>query len=171
MKQSDKNLTANVWGGHAALYSYNGKYRAKTKVMAALIEEALPHFRKLLTFSDKVAFRVAPIKGKFMGKFFDCEQLVELSPRLSLMQVLQVMAHELVHAEQYHTGRLKPSFEKSLGRWVDIWEGKVHTGRGSTYKAYRALPWEVEAYHREQSLARAVAEILQPNWDAPIFCE
>lgn len=171
MKQSDKALTPNVWGGHAALYSYGGKHRAKTKVMAALIEEALPHFRNLLTISDKIAFRVAPIKGRFSGKYYSSEDLVEISPRLSIMQVLQVMAHELVHAEQYFTGKLKPELDKSKGRWVDIWEGEVHNGRGSTYKAYRALPWEVEAYAREKPLAKEVAAILQPSWDAALFSE
>ena len=170
MKQSDKALTANVWGGHAALYSYGGIRRAKTKVIAALIEEALPHFRKLLSFPDTVAFRVAPIKGTFMGKYYSYEKLVEISPELALNQVLRVVAHELVHAEQYHTGKLKPELDKSKGRWVDIWEGEVHTGRGTTYKAYRALPWEVEAYDREQGLAKKVAEIIQPNWDPLLTC-
>lgn len=171
LKPSDKNLTPNVWGSHAALYCHSGKHRAKAHVMAALIEEALPHFQKLLDIRDNTVFRVATIKGKFSGRYWNTSNLVELSPRLSIMQVLQVMAHELVHAEQYNTGRLMPELDKSKGRWVDIWEGKVHSGRGTTYKAYRSLPWEVEAYSREKGLAKQVAEILQPNWDAPLFCE
>jgi hypothetical protein len=88
---------------------------------------------------------------------------VEISSRLPWDSALEVLAHELVHAEQYMQGRLKKSWMKKKG-WVHQWNGNVNTNRGSTYQAYRNQPWEMEAWSRQADLAEKVCQILEKKY-------
>lgn len=69
-------------------------------------------------------------------------------------RVLAVLAHELVHVQQYHQGRLR-----GKGASV-IWEGKEvvlvkATGAGgqAAFETYANQPWEAEAFERMDALA------------------
>ena len=88
---------------------------------------------------------------------------MEISSRLPWDSALEVLAHELVHAEQYMQGRLKKSWMKKKG-WVHQWNGHVNTNRGSTYQAYRNQPWEIEAWSRQAELAEKVCQILEEKY-------
>ena len=65
---------------------------------------------------------------------------------LDLSKLAKTLAHELVHAEQYMTRRLKWSDRKLC--W--LWENKHHTNMGSTHNTYMNQPWEIEAYARQR---------------------
>jgi len=60
-------------------------------------------------------------------------------------ELCQNLAHEIVHAKQYIRGEVKDEEE--------IWRkgGKIEDWTGS---AYRALPWEREAYRQEKKLLK-----------------
>jgi hypothetical protein len=62
----------------------------------------------------------------------------------------------MVHAEQYHQGRLKNEYISGKG-WVHEWNSELNTNKGTTYRAYRNQPWEVEAFDRQEGLAKIVA--------------
>ena len=75
---------------------------------------------------------------------------------------MEVIAHELVHAEQYHTGKLKKKYNRGKG-WLHHWNGTPGK-KGTTYKAYRDQPWEQEAWNRQMYLAETVCRILEEKY-------
>jgi hypothetical protein len=82
-------------------------------------------------------------------------KVVVIDNRLKLSHALEVLAHELVHAEQYHQGRMDWN-----GGW-NYWMGtRWSTNQGTTYNAYRELPWEKEAWGRQEELAKEVDRAL-----------
>ena len=124
--------------------------------IAELIKSTESAFRGLLDFAEDTTFRVTAIRKRTKhGQYWSKMKTVELDCRLPLATAIQTLAHELVHAEQYHQGRLVASQSAASGDWNQYWNGehvKVRTG----YKAYRALPWEMEAFGREKELADKV---------------
>lgn len=65
-------------------------------------------------------------------------------------QMAETIGHELVHAEQYMTGKL------AIDAGYHRWNGQRVVCRGSTYAAYRNLPWEVEAFDRQKKNAEKI---------------
>ena len=159
---SDKKIGPHVWASYHTMYR-SRKSRRAARDAANLIECALPYFRELLDFSKTVKVRIAGIKGRVNGRFSNDQELVMLDNQLIFnpyrtgaapYRMIEVLAHELVHAEQYHQGRLA----NTLGKrgWMHQWNGEVNTNRGSTYRAYRNQPWEIEAFSRQGDLAAKI---------------
>lgn len=70
---------------------------------------------------------------------------------------LTTFAHEMVHVQQYATGRLRDKFDSALGRWVTSWEnGEWLDKRNIPYAEH---PWEKEAVAKEQALCEAFFKI------------
>ena len=92
-------------------------------------------------FDDEIAFHVRPIRGTFQGWYKSERNRIEIDPRYPPESVLDTIAHELVHAEQYKQGRL------TWDHGACLWNGEVYK-RGKTYKMYRNRPWEIEARER-----------------------
>jgi hypothetical protein len=157
--QSDKQLTKHVRASYHTMYRSPG-HRAAAKEAAVLIELALPHFRKLLDLPNNLEVRLAGIKGRAHGRYHVAEKMVEIDTIIigRRMSLLEVLAHELVHAEQYHQKRLQNTL--SSNGWIHLWNGERDSNKGSTYAAYRKQPWEIEAFGRQQQLAAAVAEMI-----------
>ena len=139
---------------------YNKVLRPKADLVILIIQKTLPEFKKLLNLPNGLTFRVAPIKAKrTRGVYVVGERLVEIDPRQRATDVLTTIAHELVHAEQYHEGRLKIEYLRGHGQ-VHMWNGEFVTNKGSTYQAYRDQPWEKEAFERQVTIAEEVGRIL-----------
>lgn len=83
-----------------------------------------------------------PIKGRVAGRAFCQKPLIEIDPRYDFRDIIETIAHELTHSEQYKQGRLK-----HLVGNRSIWESRTMS-RGTTHAQYLALPWEVEARKR-----------------------
>lgn len=83
----------------------------------------------------------------------DRKIFLSLDSKLSLEQLIQTLAHEMVHVKQYAKGQLKivyPNRGKSYFTWL-----------GKKYKTnYYESPWELEAFSRERILANKVAQII-----------
>lgn len=154
MYKSDYRLADGV---SVSYYAYHN-HRDTATVLIGLVKKALPEFRKLLDIGE-VSIRIAPIKGRCAGRFWGTDRLVELDSRLEWDRALETMAHELVHAEQYHTGKMAQ--KKVRGRWMRSWNGEYMRGKASSHEAYRKLPWEIEAYDRQAGLAEAVCAALE----------
>ena len=60
-------------------------------------------------------------------------------------QLFQVMAHEMVHVQQYSSGRLRTV--RDANGVANYWNGKLISGE--TYDGY---PWEIEAYMKQDGL-------------------
>jgi hypothetical protein len=76
-----------------------------------------------------------------------------LDSRLSIEQLIQTMAHEMVHVKQYAKGQLKV-VNPLRGDPYFTWMGK------KCKKHYFECPWELEAFGRERILANRVAQII-----------
>jgi hypothetical protein len=77
---------------------------------------------------------------------------IAIDSRLDIEKTLTVLAHEMVHAKQYATGKLKYKIEKK--RVVYYWCGKKYLTE------YYESPWELQAFSKERILANSVAQIL-----------
>ena len=117
-----------------------------TKKIADTMYRLMPHFRKELDLPKGLTIRIGKLKSKTLqGVYYDAKKLVELEPRRdSLQAVLDTAAHELIHAKQYHTGQLARGGRAN--NYFSKWEGETIKSRGATYKSYRDLPWEKEAF-------------------------
>lgn len=154
VQTSDIKISTHVSASYAAYYK-SPAWRARLQQRAALIEHALPVFHELLHLPASITVRIAGLKSRSLrGRYVYSTCTAELSYSLSDERLLTTLAHELVHAEQYNTGKLKN--EWSNRGWVHQWEGDMNYNKGSTYKAYRNQPWEVEAFGREKILAEVV---------------
>ena len=152
---SDKHLTKHVRVSYHTMYR-SPRSRNAAVAAACLIEQALPHFRQLLQFPDDIKIRIAGIKGCIRGRYIWRSSLAVLDNQLIYKprELMRVLAHELVHAEQYHQGRLA----NVLGEYR--WHGEPNKNKGSTYAAYRKRPWEIEAFSRQDELGDHVAAAL-----------
>jgi len=156
LKTSDKlvNKKASIYVSAGASYSH----KKNTSINVQLIEKCLPILSTLLKLPS-LSIRVAPIKAKNIKGYYQSEsKLVTVDCRLGPKELIEVLSHELVHAEQYHSGRLVKKYLKRKG-WMHYWNGTVGS-KGTTYKAYRDQPWEMEAWGRQEELAKVVIEKL-----------
>ena len=156
LKSSDKLVSkkANIFVSAGASYSH----KKNTSINVQLIERSLPILKTLLKLPS-LSIRVAPIKAKLIKGYYQSEsKLVTVDCRLEPKELIEVLAHELVHAEQYHSGRLTKKYLKRKG-WMHYWNGALGS-KGTTYKAYRDQPWEKEAWSRQEELARLVVDKL-----------
>ena len=107
----------------------------------------------LLVLPDDVTIRIAHTKkATNHGAFYSKEKVVVVDPRFAYKTMMQTICHELVHAEQYYEGRLAWDYDKGVQMWNDA---PVYN-KGTTYKRYREMPWEVEAFSRQEKLAEQV---------------
>jgi hypothetical protein len=156
LKTSDKLVSkkANIYVSASANYSH----KKTTSINVQLVERALPILKTLLKLPS-LSIRVAPIKAKNMKGYYQSEsKLVTVDCRLEPKELIEVLSHELVHAEQYHSGRLMKKYLKRKG-WMHYWNGTIGS-KGTTYKAYRDQPWEKEAWGRQEDLAKLVIDKL-----------
>ena len=72
----------------------------------------------------------------------DGEFLIEINSRMREVSIIKTVLHEMIHVKQYAEGRLTQT----------EWMGRPHPDL-----PYRELPWEIEAYAREQELYSYVA--------------
>lgn len=91
------------------------------------------------TEKTRIVFKPIRIsKGSPSGVWFDGVFTAIIDPRHSLAGVVNIIGHELMHAQQYVQGRLIYN------------SGSLPVYNGAVYHAkigeYETLPWEVEAY-------------------------
>lgn len=163
IKNTDRYIGRGIYVSASVLYTKKRVYRERGLDTLTIINRSLDEFRKLLNLPNEINFRVAPIKGRTNGRYSVKEKLVEIDSRLEWAKALEVLAHELVHCEQYHTGKLKKKWNQHKG-WYHSWCGKDSTNKGSTYKAYRNQPWEQEAFDRQAILAKTVHTALEKKY-------
>ena len=125
-----------------------------------VIKKSVPILSKLLDLPNNLIFRLSRTKGTFSGKYNHDERTVWIDPNYAWDRILETLAHELVHAEQYNQKRLEAVFLAKKG-WVYQWNGELSMNKGSTYTSYRKQPWEKEAYNRQKKLADQVCDMLE----------
>ena len=81
------------------------------------------------------------------------EFTIDLSRKISGKSVLMTLAHEMVHIKQFTYGETNESLSKWQGSHID-----------SDVVDYYDLPWEIEAYGKEQGLFSKLV-IKEKLWD------
>lgn len=76
---------------------------------------------------------------------------IGLSAHLTPHEAVRVLCHELIHVNQIVRGCLV-----GLPSGGVLWRGELYTDQGTDYDAHRQLPWEVEAYDRQNWLLSMV---------------
>ena len=71
---------------------------------------------------------------------------IQLDKTLGMRTMLILLAHEMVHVKQHATGEARDNLRKPN---LFFWHGKTFD---STDVDYYDLPWEIEAFGREQGL-------------------
>ena len=149
----------SIWLSMSA--RYNQAYMpGKASEIAEYIEEFFAGYKQILNLPSYLYFRIAPIKARYRnGSYAPRSRTVSIDPRIEQLvghdksisnpktYYQEVIAHELVHAEQFNEGRLK---------WEGgyLWKGVPTNKMGTTYSAYRQLPWEQEAFNRQHDVMR-----------------
>lgn len=157
IRKTDRHIGRNIFIAAGALITQ--RKRNKTLAIATLVNRSLDLFRQHLDFPHDIVIRIASLKKKAHGRYNQNGSL-EININQPRAQILITLAHELVHAEQYKQGRLVQKFKDHEG-WVHSWHGTQVPNKGTTYEAYRRLPWEVEAFKRQRPLALKVAKEME----------
>lgn len=86
------------------------------------------------------------------------EFLIELHPYVSGVEILQTLAHEMVHVKQFAAGELDDGQTKWKGDRID-----------SDRMDYYSLPWEIEAFGLEVGMFTNFARV-ESLWDVFTGC-
>lgn len=140
------DLDTRIVLSYGAKYGTRPSLRARVELNHKITELALPVLKKILNLPEKLWVRVCFLKAKRLsGRYWDYCTAAEVDARLEPGTFLEVLCHELVHAEQYTTGRL--SWKTHGRRNVNYWDGVP------VIIEYREQPWEIEAFRRQKDLA------------------
>ena len=161
MAKSDVRITKTV---SVSAQNYYGPTRiVGIGEFAKIVDRAVKILRTKLNFPEDVQVRIANIKkGTTRGYYYSGSKTVVIDPRFSVKAFFETLCHELVHAEQYFEKRMEFVLNKKY-QWQVVWQGKPSKNKGSTYARYRAQPWEIEAFERQEELAKFVMEQLYAN--------
>ena len=67
------------------------------------------------------------------------------------VDLFEALAHEMVHIRQYNHGDLE-----DMGANKVRWKSRIYNDAQPHEKGYRKLPWEKEAYKKQEGLAKAL---------------
>jgi len=154
--QQTVQIVGNIHGTTAAVY--NKLYKEHTFKHFPVIVKAFDRLLSMLDVSQDQIMIFKPIRGKTDGLFFLNSNRIFVDPRSTTLNVVTYLAHELVHAEQFKQGRM--TWKPGMSTGQRLWNGTDYArpgiyGPARTYQDYRALPWEQEAFGRQDALARA----------------
>lgn len=149
---TDVEIAKGIWASRSAL---TPRRIENTLLISKIIQVTYPAYRKFLKLGDKQIFRIAPLRS-YVGKYYSLANLIEIDCRSKENNALVTLAHELVHAEQFHQKRLSVKRVKCIKshktEWVFFWHGQP------TNTTYWNMPWEVEARKRQSIIAQKVLE-------------
>jgi hypothetical protein len=126
--------------------------RRNKKFIEALLPSMISQL-KLESSKRVLLIRVADECGENQGITIDLGQnigiVVVVKPRKNLKEVGLTLAHEMVHVKQLAKGVLKT---RKTGSY--IWAGK----RYSKKTEYLSMPWEIEAFSKQELILRRAFE-------------
>ena len=133
-------------------YKVEGSRRNK-KFVEAILPSMISQL-KLENCTKAVVIRIADECEDNHGITVDLSQLtgcymVVIKPTRKLKDIGLTLAHEMVHVKQMAKGILK-----STKNGTHIWAGKKY----SKNTAYLSMPWEIEAFSRQELILRRAIE-------------
>jgi len=113
-----------------------------------IVAVALPILKEVLDLPPGLKIRLASLKGRWHGRYNSIQKTAVVDYINTKRSILEMLCHELVHAEQHHQKRLEN--RRVAGKWVSYWNGEA------VRAAYMDRPYEQEAYARQVELADLV---------------
>ena len=106
-----------------------------------------------------VEVRFASLKEKLAEGFsFEGGRHIEIDIKLDVPIIKEAIAHEMIHCQQFQTGKVKFSMKYGV-----YWKGEIYKPpehlRGMA--AYRAEPHEKEAFANDRKLVKFVDNIIK----------
>lgn len=125
----------------------------RTKKFIEALMPSIIQQLKLETSTKAVVIRVADECGTNQGATINLGvslgYVIIIKPTRSLKDLGLTLAHEMVHVKQMAKGTLKT---RKTGSY--IWAGK----RFSKKTAYLSMPWEIEAFSKQELIFRRALE-------------
>lgn len=121
--------------------SINGRIKNKAKVLEYsedILKHLMPRVRREVDVHIDIVNEIWETDWHACCYGDKDEVYIEIKRLYNRDEMLQNLAHELVHAKQYITGQLDPD--------LNTWQRKTYN------LPYRQQPWEVEAYKLEEEL-------------------
>lgn len=157
MLKSDRHVGGGIYIAAAIL---NSTRRALGLDVAHVVNRTIDAFKRYLNVPEGMSVRIASLPRGCSGRYISTRKTVEISYKLNWRQAMEVLAHEMVHAEQYHEGRLGHTFHHGF-KW--LWNGSMYRNR-TTYASYRQQPWEQEAFDRQGQITEWVMADLDEQY-------
>lgn len=143
------NYNTRIAISYGAYYDPNKLARNIGQQNARIASIAYNSLKTKLDLPENIWIRLAGIKSgritRMTGRYWSSHSIAEVDYRQSPRSFLEILCHELIHADQYKTGRL--SWKKEGKKFVNCWNGEP------VIIDYRNQPWEIEAYERQVILA------------------
>ena len=162
----------HTYVSHQVMYQTKGS-KSTVNLFMQVVQSAnrtiVKQFRKHLPEERKfypIDIILKNIKANGIGgrcQFVNNKATIEINFKYvgnNIKKMAETIAHELVHAEQYLSGRL--AWDHKYASFV--WEGNVNGNKGSTYQRYRDQPWEVEAFSSQEVLANIIMKDMRKGW-------
>lgn len=89
----------------------------------------------------------------------------------TVSKIIEILAHESIHAHQLSSDRLKYVLLKTPAgiEWGFTWEGKVYQ-YPKTIDEVLSLPWEIEAYRDTELVLAKFDSFYIENKNSPLLC-
>ena len=129
------------------------------------VNKAAPHLKTLFSLPKKLDVVIRPIRAgkvtKIHGRYIPDSKKIEINPRYGFSTAITTFMHELVHAEQFHLGALQFDYCKREFIWKGVLTDNVKANKD--FEKYLNLPWEQEAFARQNELAVAICNLTKIN--------
>lgn len=137
-------------------YGYDKQYTLKSQAVAELFYMAVKCAHKIMKLPSDLRVDLRPLPRKSLNGYYTHRlKKVVVDPRKGdLKTLLQTLAHELVHAEQFNDGRFAIA-----GRSYQ-WCGRDVKLESRNYLKYIAQPWEAEAFKRQNGIAEELITMI-----------
>ncbi len=154
--ENNFNLNATVTGSVACdVKTQREFYRSNINKILNICSEGLKEFK---LDNKKIKFHFRNIRGKVSGQYIDQYKKVEVCLKdLNFKRIANTIVHELAHADQYNSGRLKTKGVKS------IFDKKEFNNKTKTHEEYLNLPWEIDARQKADEITPKILEKLSPK--------
>ena len=155
-----RSMGENVYASFISLY--HPSHRAWVLRLIDVTQRAVPIFREKLKFPDDQTVVIRRMQEGDHGEFYFRGQSIHVNHLdCDIPLFVETIAHELVHSEQFYTGKLDFQTQDNPAACLKF-EGKDYYLLDGIL-SYPENPWEIEAYGRQKELADHVLQTFERN--------
>lgn len=151
------NLGNHIYATRSSYY--NPLSRIMTRSAGRIIQQAMQQLQYYLILPDDQRVVIRHLPEEINACFMFVSQQVHIDPRRdTVFDLVETLAHECVHAEQYFTNRV--GFRVTEHDQYIRYEGTLYQVTDQNV-GDETHPWETEAYERQHQLATLVCRSIK----------